>query len=231
LLDAEHAILRGTNKLQGIQFLQTIRVEPGKSRVIARLTDQTPLLLEKQIGEGRVLVFASTFDNLGNDFPLHSSFLPFVEQTARYLGGQHDRSSNLAVGSFIDLRSVQEQGASVEVIDPDGKRPLSLREASSAQAFQVTREGFYEIRRGNGRQELVAVHADRRESDLAPIPPETLELWKNTGQTNAPAAASEETAEHTKPWSLWRYAIFLVLLVAITESFFASRYLSVQNDT
>lgn len=231
LLDAEHAVLRGTNKLQGIQFVQTIRVEPGKSRVIARLTDQTPILLEKQIGEGRVLVFASTFDNVGNDFPLHSSFLPFVEQTARYLGGQHDRSSNLAVGSFVDLRSVQQQGASVEVVDPDGKRPLSLKEASSAQAFQVTREGFYEIRRGNGRQELVAVHADRRESDLAQIPPETLELWKNTGQTNTPASASEETAERTKPWSLWRYALFLVLLVAITESFFASRYLSVQNDT
>jgi hypothetical protein len=38
-----------------------------------------------------VQVFASTFDNIGNDFPLHSSFLPFVEQTARYLGRQHDR--------------------------------------------------------------------------------------------------------------------------------------------
>jgi hypothetical protein len=33
-----------------------------------------------------VEVFASTFDNIDNDFPLHASFVPFVEQTARYLG-------------------------------------------------------------------------------------------------------------------------------------------------
>ena len=51
----------------------------------ARLGDQTPLLLDQQLGEGHVLVFASTFDNIANDFPLHSSFVPFVEQTARYL--------------------------------------------------------------------------------------------------------------------------------------------------
>ena len=28
---------------------------------------------------------------------------------------------------------------------------------------------------------MVAVHADRLESDLTPIPQETLELWRNTG--------------------------------------------------
>ena len=235
-LDPEHPVLRGANKLQGVRFFQTIAVDhkaqDGKERVIARLRDQTPLLLERQIGDGRVLVFASTLDNIGNDFPIHSSFLPFIEQTARYLGGQHDRLSNLGVGSFIDLRSAREQAGSVEVVDPDGKRPLSLKEASTAQSFQVTREGFYEIRRGNGRQELVAVHPDRRESDLTPIPQETLALWKNSGQST-PAAASnnEETGEHTKPWSLWRYALFLVLLVALTQSFFSSRYLSVEKDT
>ncbi len=235
-LDPEHPVLRGTNKLQGIRFFQTIGVEhraqDGKERVIARLTDQTPLLLERQIGDGRVLVFASTLDNLGNDFPLHSSFLPFIEQTARYLGGQHDRSSNLGVGSFIDLRAAREQAGSVEVIDPDGKRPLSLKEASTAQVFQVTREGFYEVRRGNGRQELVAVHPDRRESDLTPIPQETLDLWKNSGQSATAAASNlDEMAEHTRPLSLWRYALFLVLIVALTQSFFSSRYLSVQKDT
>ena len=46
----------------------------------------------------------------------------------------------------------------------------------------MNREGFYEIHRANGRQELVAVHADRRESDLTPMPQETLDLWRNTGR-------------------------------------------------
>lgn len=229
--DPEHPAIRKTNKLEGVEFLQAVRVDPGKARVIARLTDQTPILLDQQVGEGRVLVFASTFDNLSNDFPLHLSFLPFVEETARYLGGQQDRLANLAVDSFVDLRAAKEQRAAVDVIDPDGKHPLSLKEATTAQSFQVTREGFYEIHRGNGRQELVAVHADRRESDLSTIRPETLQLWKSTGRPESVSAAvNGEQSEQNRPWSLWRYALLLVLLLAVVESIFASRYLSVEKE-
>lgn len=229
--DPEHPAIRKANKLEGVQFFQAIKVDPGKARVVARLTDQTPVLLDEQVGEGRVLVFASTFDNISNDFPLHSSFLPFVEESARYLGGAHDRSANVAVDSFIDLRSAKDQGATVDVIDPDGQHPLSLKEAMSAPSIQVTREGFYDIHRPNGRQELVAVHADRRESDLHTISQEDLELWKNTGKSDlTPAGSNGEQPEPNKPWSLWRYALFIVLLLALTESIFASRYLSVEKD-
>ena len=228
--DTEHPALRRTNKLEGVQFYQTIRVDPGQSRVVARLTNQAPLLLEKQVGEGRVLVFTSTFDNISNDLPLHTSFVPFVEETARYLGGQHELSTNLTVDSYIELRSAKDQGASVDVVDPEGKHPLSLKEAATSQSFQATREGYYEIHRGNGRQEMVAVHADRRESDLTPIPKETLDLWQNTGR--GPDIPSSETgaASQTRPWSLWRYALLLVLITAIIESVFASRYLSVEKE-
>ncbi|HYL75968.1 MAG TPA: BatA domain-containing protein [Bryobacteraceae bacterium] len=228
--DAEHPSLRRANKLDGVQFYQTIKVDPAQSRVVARLTNQAPLLLEKQVGEGRVLVFASTLDNISNDFPLHASFVPFVEETARYLGGQQDRSTNVAVDSYIELRSAKEQGASVDVVEPDGKHPLSLKEASTVQTYRVEGEGFYEIRRANGRQEMVAVHADRRESDLTPIPQETLDLWRNTGKGPDTSASTTDPGNHGRPWSLWRYALLLVLIIAIIESLIASRYLSVEKE-
>jgi hypothetical protein len=228
--DAEHPSLRRANKLDGVQFYQVVRVDPGQSRVIARLTNQVPLLLEKQIGEGRVLVFASTFDNIANDFPLHTSFVPFVEETAQYLGGQQGRSTSVPVDSFIQLRSAKDQGSSVDVIDPDGKHPLSLKEAATTQSFQVNREGFYEIRRANGHVEMVAVHSDRLESDLTPVPQDTLELWRNTGRGPETANANNEAATQPRPQSLWRYALLLVLIVAIIESVIASRYLSVEKE-
>src|SRR5262249_29370679 len=159
-VDPEHPGIRRTNRLEGVQFSQAVRVATGNARVIARLTDQTPLLLEKPSGEGRVMVFASTFDNISNYFPLHSSFLPFVEQTARYLSADQERASSVGVDSYIELRSAKEQQASVDVVDPDGKRPLSLKESTSAATFQVAKEGFYEVRHASGRQEMVAVHAD-----------------------------------------------------------------------
>jgi hypothetical protein len=230
--DAEHPALRRANKLDGVKFYQVIRVDPGTSRVVARLTNQVPLLLEKQVGEGRVLVFTSTLDNISNDLPQHNSFVPFVEETARYLGGQQDLSTNVAAGSYLELRSAKDRGAAINVTEPDGTHPLSLRDATAAQTFQVTREGFYEIDRANGRQEFVAVHADRRESDLTLIPPETLELWRNTGRgTDAPASQDGSAAQNQpRPWSLWRYALLLVLITAIIESVLASRYLSVEKE-
>lgn len=228
--DAEHPALRRANKLEGVQFYQAIRVDPGQSRVIARLTNQTPLLLEKQVGEGRVVVFASTFDNISNDLPLHASFVPFIEETARYLGGQQDQSTNVAVDSYIELRSAKERGAAVEVIDPSGQHPLSLKEATTSPSFQVNREGFYEIHRTNGRQELVAVHADRLESDLTPVPSETLELWRNTGKGVVETSTPGTPGNPARPWSLWRYALLLVLITAIIESLLASRYLSVEKE-
>jgi hypothetical protein len=229
--DAEHPSLRRANKLDGVKFYQVIKVDPGQSHVIARLTNQEPLLLEKQVGEGRVIVFTSTFDNIGNDLPLHASFVPFVEETARYLGGQQDRSTNVAVDSYIELRSAKERGAAIDVTEPDGSHPLSLKDATTAQTFQVTREGFYDIHRANGREELVAVHADRRESDLTPIPQDTLVLWKNTGLgPDTPSGDGSAADTQARPWSLWRYALLLVLITAIIESVLASRYLSVEKE-
>jgi len=60
-------------------------------------------------------------------------------------------------------------------------------------------------------------------------PPSLPKRWgygRTTGQASAQAATAEEAAERTKPWSLWRYALFLVLLAAITESFFANPVIS-----
>ena len=62
-------------------------------------------------GEGHVLVFASTFDNIANDFPLHPAFVPFIEQTARYLAaGMEARPAQFTVGSLPRAAPFQEAG-------------------------------------------------------------------------------------------------------------------------
>ena len=165
---------------------------------------------------------------MANDFPLHPSFVPFVQQTARYLGRQDTGPASVLVGSFEELRDSNEKGAAVDVVDPKGARALSLDEATKAQNIQFTMAGFYDVRRPNGRNELVAVNADRHESDLAPIPPETLALWQNTasGVANGGEAASGEQ----KPLSLWWYVMVLVLALAVAESWLGNRHLSEDKE-
>ena len=87
--DVDEAIpsVARAGKFDDVKFYQVVRIDAGKDRVLAKLTDGTPLLVEKKIGAGRLLIFASTFDNIANDLPLHASFVPFVEQSALYLSG------------------------------------------------------------------------------------------------------------------------------------------------
>src|SRR5258708_4445502 len=159
--------------------------------------------MEKQIGEGRALVFASTFDNIANDFPVNAAFVPFVDQTAHYLGRLDNRSAHLTVGSYLELRTGRESGAAAEVRSPAGERVLSLAEATKAQNIRLDQEGFYDVRRPSGNHELVAVNADRHESDFDVIPPETITLWQNTGQ--ATRAAGRGASEEPKPLDFWWY--------------------------
>lgn len=229
--DSSHPSMQSSEGWAGVRFYYAVAVDPSDARVIARLSDQTPLLLDKKIGEGHALLFASGLDNLTNDFPVEPVFVPFVKQVARYLSGTEDRNGSRLVDSFLELRTAKDQAVSVEVIDPAGRRPLSLQEAASAQSYQLTSAGFYSVRLANGRQDLVGVNADRRESNLEPIPDDVLALW--TGKSSA---VSKQTAsagpqnERENRESLWWYAMFLLLVTAIGESLLASQYLVTQAE-
>jgi len=231
-LDAGHPALRSLGRFEAVKFYQAIHVTPAKSHVLARLNDQTPLVLERQIGEGKVLAFTSTFDNVSNDLPLHAAWVPFIQQSAAYLGGGSgaDQPVNLPVDSYLELRSGQganKAGGAAEVLDPDGKRLLSLEEEVSAQNFAFTREGFFEMKTASGRRSLIAAHADRRESDLTVIPQETLDLWKatGTGDQTGGSPSTQENASDKKPWGLWPILLLLLLGVAMAECVVSSRYL------
>jgi hypothetical protein len=233
--DPSYAPIGKADRWSGVKFYYAVKVDPAGSRVVARLTDQTPLLLEKQIGEGRVLLFTSGLDNLSNDFPLHPDFVPFVEQTAFYLSGTSRRTGSRLVDSFIDLRTSKEEAVSVEVIDPEGRRPLSLKEATSAQTYQVAQAGFYELRLANGRQDVIGVNPDRRESDLDILPADVLSLW--TGKASDPggnatevAAATSPSEDKSKPYGLWWWVMLVALAAALAESWVASRYLGLKGE-
>jgi hypothetical protein len=126
------------------------------------------------------------------------------------------------------LRRSPQQTGSVSVTGPDDKADIPLNEAAASQNFRLDREGFYDIRRADGRRRLVAANADRRESDLAPMPPDVMQLWqKSRDTTNAPVQTTGATTQ--RPYSLWRYVLLLALLAAIVESVIASRYLSAKE--
>jgi hypothetical protein len=209
-------------------------LNPGTERVAARLTDGTPFLLEKQLGEGRVLLLTSGLENLTNDLPLHPVFVALVDRTAHYLSGTDRLSGSKLVDSFVQLRSTARPigaATNVEVIGPDGQRPLSLSEARTAQSLRLDRAGFYQIRFANGRDAVIGVNPDRRESDLQPLAADVQQLWSaSSGSASSQMAGAQPIAVNYRPVSLWWYVMVLALVVALAETVFASGYMGAPRE-
>ncbi len=228
--DSSHPAVAKADNWRGVKFFYALNVDPGDARVVVRLGDQTPLLLEKRIGEGRVLLLTSGLDNITNDFPLHPAFVPFIEQTARYLAGSERQGGARPVDAYLDLRNAKGQAQGVEVTDPQGKRPLTLGESASAQSFQLTEAGYYHLRLANGRQDEVGVNPDPKESNLDIIPDDAMSLWKGNGSTESSQGSSAAAPPAKTKEKLWWYVMLFVLFSAVAESIVASRYLGTQRE-
>ena len=207
----------------------TIQAPPDSpdTRIAARLANGLPLMVDRKVGEGHVLIFASAFDNVANNLPLQPVWLPFLEQTTHEMGGVGSARGTYKVGSFVDLRTVKEKNVPVTIIGPGDKRLLTLSESAKAITFQFPSEGFFDIRRDNGREELAAVNPDRRESDFAVLPAETLALWKNTGvasKTEAGSMSSQNKRDDNA--ELWWWVLALLAVLAVAESVLGNRHLT-----
>jgi hypothetical protein len=229
--DAASAAAKSATGWADVKVYYVAGVDPSQTRVLVRLTDQTPLLLEKQVGEGHVLLFASGLDNLTNDLPVRPAFVSFVDRAARYLSGSDSLSGSTLVDSFVPLRTATANpSAGVEIIDPDGHRALSLTEAAVAQSIQLTRAGFYKIHFANGRDALLGVNPDRRESNLEPMANDLLQLWGHNLTSPTTSTAQGDVQQKYTPHSIWWYVMLLVLMAAVAESIVASHYLGTQRE-
>lgn len=218
--DATSPLIDKAGAWQGVRFYQALAIEPGEARVLAALSDGAPLLAEQRVGDGTVLVLASPLDGVANDFPLHPAFVPFIEQAARLLTGWEDSTAALPAGELL-APAAGDRARAFEVLDPRGRRALSFSEAARGASVELDQTGFWRVLRGGGRDRVIAVNVDRRESDLEPLPEDALKLW--------PAAASDAGgrgsggAPPARPLALWFLAA--ALAAALVEAVLASYYL------
>jgi hypothetical protein len=208
---------------ESVRFYQSVEVEPKTSRVLGRLTDRSPVLMEQKIGDGTVIVFASALDNIANDFPVQPAFVPFVEQLAHRLSGWEEASLNLPVDSALDFKASAGSRA-FEAMDPDGNRALSYQESSKGAPLILSRAGYWEVRRGAGKSQMLAANIDRRESDLEPMPAESAQLWQSPAA--ATTAGMTGTQESETRWPLAAWVLGAAAVAGLLEAVVSSRHLS-----
>ncbi len=184
-LTQSHPVLRDTAGWRDIRFFRQVRVTTGNDdRVLLRLAGGPPLLIERAVGAGRVLLLTSPLDRDWNDLALHPLFVRFLGDATTWLAGIRIDAANAVVGGLLTASLGDRAGA--QVFDPQGRRALTLDESAGNLRFSPDQAGFYEVR-GGGRSDFIAVNVDARESDLSPLPPEAVERWKSLA---TPASAS-----------------------------------------
>lgn len=214
---------------------QLANVVPAQgARIALQLSDGTPLLLDRSLGEGHLLLFTSAFDNITSDLPLHPVFVAMVDRAALYLSGEQNLGGSMRVGSLLQLNSnsdVNHQPSPAEVVDPAGQRPLSLSESHTAQSLRLEKAGFYRVHFSTGRDALIGVNPDRLESDLQAMPDDLQQLWAG-GPSKHPDPGDVTTfiENPRRSLTLWWYVLLGATIVAIAEIVLASNYLGTQRE-
>lgn len=225
VIETSHPALVGVDAIRAARYFDFAAiVEQPDDEVLIRLQTGDPLLLEHELGNGRLLVYTSSLDREWNELPKEPAFVPFVAGFADHLLGGAGFSNEAALGSALALQAMGMQAG--QIFGPDGELVLGMQGAGTDVLLE--RIGFYELA-GGGREELVAVNFDSRESSLAPADAATLERWQGLGRAaaagaNAGATVSEEVLVPVGYWIL-----LILLLVAIVESGIGNWHLRVRR--
>ncbi len=228
-MDESHPVLNQVKSFQGVKFYRYAKLPVGEEDdVLARLSDGSPLLVERLVGDGRMLILASSLGNIWNDLPVNPVFVPFVLETARYLSGLDRGMQQASIDSILELSG--RGGSGVQVFGPSGERAMSLADSVAGEDLRLTESGFYEIRRA-GATELAAVNADPRESNLRPMEADMVSMWEATGRNqDTTPTEGEESLIAPPPLKLWKLLLMLLVLIALVESVFGNYHLKVQRE-
>ncbi|MDB4965474.1 MAG: hypothetical protein JWN44_1163 [Myxococcales bacterium] len=228
-IDRNHPMLaplgdaKAAEALEAARFSRYALFKPSaeaERAVPLRFADGAPALIESRMGEGRVLLWASTVDRDWTNLPIQPAFLPLVQQATRYLARAPMREPEppLVVAQHHDI-PLREGDLRVEVTQPSGRSRSFERDkvaGRKALGFDATDEpGIYRVAAAGKdgvmrprREATFVVNVEAAESDPTPIDHETLQRLAVGGGAKT-AAAPRRRVE------LWHSlgAILLVLLL------------------
>jgi hypothetical protein len=229
-IDASHPILRDAQQWRAVRFFRQREVRVADTdRVLIAHADGAPLLVEREIGAGRMLVLTAPIDRAWNDLAIHPTFVQFISQAARYLIGNDTATASVTVGAAVPTGLTAAAGG--QIFDPTGARVLELGATRSVERLLPTQLGFYEVRHPTGAR-WIAVNTDRRESVFAPLGADYLARWQALrARESAVQANTMTTAMPTATHSLGPMLMWIAALLAIAELLFANRYLMVRRES
>ena len=204
----------GLTGFQRIRWQQLFTVEPYEEtesvRTLLRLENGMPLMIERKVGEGRVILFTGTFDADWGNLPIQAVFMPMIQSLVRVLGIPTEETNRRLDGRVGDRMSIPMSGslAEIRVEGPGGPVPVDME--MGAVRFTPPLPGAYRILGPAGPALAeVAVNVDTSESDV-----------RRHGSLAETAAEVDPDRFmkrfHVGPWALW-----IALLLACLQAMYA----------
>ena len=220
--DRRHPIMRPLGSDWSARFQGHWRLTPSEdANVLMRFDNTEAALVEKNVGEGKVLLFASSLDLEWNNLALQGLFLPFVHEILRHLVRSEVGKSAYEIGDSISHEQfVSDTG--VSVLDADG-RSVSF-ESSNLQ--RATSPGLFTATSVAGSTRY-AVNILPEESNFARVATSTLYDAIVNPDTSPLQSREAQTAQLIKelenPQRLWWWILSLVMVMLLVEVLVANR--------
>jgi hypothetical protein len=211
-----------------------------QATVLASFSDRanSPALVERRFGNGRVLVFASTAGARWHDWPANPSYPVFVQELFSFLSRTPSQDHTARVGSPIE-RAVEPQfiDGSVTLKTPRYPEQPAVRLTPRPVGEQMRvsfagtgRAGVYELALENGASQRVdrfARNVDPAEGDLAKADPTAIAAALGDAPVKLLpdlATAELDLREQSRGKEFWKYMLIALLAVLAIEQTLARRF-------
>ncbi len=211
------------------RFLKYAAFDAAASKddaVLARFEDDTPALVDRPFGTGRVLFWNTTPDDRWSDLPRRRCFVPLVDRMLAYLtAGGVRRQFTVGAPIRVPVPGAQA-GETVTLTAPDGGRLLQRLQPAGTQAVlhldAAALPGVYRIA---AKGWAFAVNTGRDASPLTPTDPEALKAWWSPAPVEVvggDAALAQQEAQ-SSGWPIWPALIVIAGLVLLAETIYVYR--------
>lgn len=166
-------------RLQDAEFRSWIEFAPPpneNTQRILSLDRNAPLLLEKKLGQGRVIACATTANAEWTNLPLQPFFVPLMQRLTTYLATEGSAPAWQLVGTTLHLPLEKaELGAEFTLRDPTGQMQTLKSQQEGDKVFvqspPIAQPGIFVLQRvGSEKTSYLAFNTDNNESDLKALP-------------------------------------------------------------
>jgi hypothetical protein len=229
-VDYQHPIFRlfadpGQTDPSVAKYYQYIVASPATPEsVLASFDDGNPVLLERRVGQGKVLLFTSSLDGEWTNVPVKAHFVPMLYRMLDHIVAERYKQQSYLVGEPVLLPGyiVDSDDTDIAIELPDGRTAV----LQSEYFEQTDMPGIYAVAKSGKANFAFAVNVDTRESDLTPLPQEEIAnlavtLSEDAGSTAVAAGVAVEQSEREQ--KLWRFTLLFVILLLLVETVLANR--------